>query len=529
MTRAALLALALALALALGLAGAAQAQDWPTFNGDLRAQKFSPLTQITPENVGQLRPAWSIHTGDVSDGVSRPTRMHGPAGQVPPPTVWSATPLFVNDTLYVGTPFYRILALEPGTGAIKWTYDSHAVLEALTQPDLKNRGVAYWAAADPATGEPCQKRIYLGTMDAKLHAVDADTGQPCADFGQGGVLDFNTFNTTDAQWPLSLLQPPTVFGDTLFVGWAGKDWAEAVDSPGSVYALDARTGAVKWTFETLPPELRARPAPPTSGPRCRSTPSGTSSTSRSPRRAPTSSRAPSPSISPRHLGHRARHRHRRDGLEPPARPPRPLGPRHQRRADARRHREGRPDHPGPRPDLEAGLSLRPRPHDRRAGLSDRGAPGPAIRRPGEISSPTQPFVDRPARVIPDRWPGVSKLADFVCGGWCTREAAKLRDEGSFTPPSLKGTLVYPGTVGGTEWGGGAVDPSSGIYVVNSSSVVQIYRRSPAPTTTRRRPGRRDRRLLAADRRPLRHPARHLPHRSACPAGTRPTARSPPTT
>ena len=95
-------------------------------------------------------------------------------------------------------------------------------------------------------------------MDAKLHAVDADTGQPCADFGQGGVLDFNAFNTTDARWPLSLLQPPTVFGDTLFVGWAGKDWAEAVDSPGSVYALDARTGAVKWTFETLPPELRGK-------------------------------------------------------------------------------------------------------------------------------------------------------------------------------------------------------------------------------------------------------------------------------
>ena len=95
-------------------------------------------------------------------------------------------------------------------------------------------------------------------MDAKLHAVDADTGQPCADFGQGGVLDFNAFNTTDARWPLSLLQPPTVFGDTLFLGWAGKDWAEAVDSPGSVYALDARTGAVKWTFETLPPEVRAK-------------------------------------------------------------------------------------------------------------------------------------------------------------------------------------------------------------------------------------------------------------------------------
>ena len=74
--------------LALAFAGAATAQDWSTFNGDLMAQKFSPLTEITPENVSQLAVAWEMHTGDVSDGVSRPTRMHGPAGQVPPPTVW---------------------------------------------------------------------------------------------------------------------------------------------------------------------------------------------------------------------------------------------------------------------------------------------------------------------------------------------------------------------------------------------------------------------------------------------------------
>jgi len=128
-----------ALALTLASATAAMAQDgtWPTYNGDLAAQKFSPLTEITPENVASLVPAWTLHTGDVSDGVHRPSRMHGPvaAEGTVPPTVWSATPLFVNDTLYLGTPFYRIFAVEPDTGQVKWTYDSHAVLEALTQPD----------------------------------------------------------------------------------------------------------------------------------------------------------------------------------------------------------------------------------------------------------------------------------------------------------------------------------------------------------------------------------------------------------
>jgi quinoprotein glucose dehydrogenase len=169
----------------------ARAQEgvWGTFNGDLKAQKYSQLTQITPENVGNPDVAWRTHTGDVSAGGAPPVGMHmrpDAQGKTPkelPPTVWSATPLFVNDTVYLGTPFYRIFALEPDTGAVKWTYDSKAVLEALTQPDLKNRGVAYWQAEAPSAGQPCQKRVYIGTMDGKLHSVDADTGKACVEFG----------------------------------------------------------------------------------------------------------------------------------------------------------------------------------------------------------------------------------------------------------------------------------------------------------------------------------------------------------
>ncbi len=106
---------------------------WGTFNGDLAATKFSDAATLTPESIPALERAWEVRTGDVSDG----------SGDVPA-TVWSATPIYANETLYLGTPFYRILALDPATGAERWSYDAKSTLEALTQPALKNRGVAYW-------------------------------------------------------------------------------------------------------------------------------------------------------------------------------------------------------------------------------------------------------------------------------------------------------------------------------------------------------------------------------------------------
>lgn len=230
------------LALPLAHAPEARAQDWPGFHGDLQARKYSPLTEITAANVHLLEPVWEVETGDVSDG----------SGDLPQ-TVWSATPVYANETLYVGTPFYRILALDPATGEELWSYDSQARLEALTQPALKNRGVTYWE--EPGASGTCAKRVYIGTMDAKLHAVDADTGQPCEDFAEGGVLDVNQWNDTNDRWPLSLLQPPVAHEGRLFIGWAGKDWESAQAPPGTVFAVDAKTGELDWTVNFIPKEL----------------------------------------------------------------------------------------------------------------------------------------------------------------------------------------------------------------------------------------------------------------------------------
>ena len=75
-------------------------KEWDSFHGQLSAQKYSPLNQINKDNVGKLTKVWEYFTGDMSTGT----------GKIPP-SVWSATPIFANDTLYVGTPFYRIIAL----------------------------------------------------------------------------------------------------------------------------------------------------------------------------------------------------------------------------------------------------------------------------------------------------------------------------------------------------------------------------------------------------------------------------------
>jgi quinoprotein glucose dehydrogenase len=393
-----------------------------------------------------------------------------------PLTDWSATPLFVNDTVYVSTPFYRIFAIAPDTGKIKWTYDTHSVLEAVTQPDLKTRGVAYWQAAAPQPGTPCQKIVYIGTMDAKLHAVDADSGKKCEGFASGGVLDINQWNTTNNKWPLSILQPPTVYKDTLFIGWAGKDWAESEAPPGTVFAVNAQTGKLKWTFEALPPEIAKK--------------TGTSNVwaSMSIDQEHGILYLPVSSPSPNFFGG-----NRKEEL-PLATSVTALDAETGKLLWSRQivhhdiwdydtnsppvlvdvHKDGKTI-PALVQSSKMGIFFV---LNRLTGepifpIEERKVPQSDV--PGEQSAATQPYAPIPEPTLPDRFPGISTLADVASFGQCSRDLKKLRYDGRYTPPSLQGSIAYPSTAGGVEWGGGAVDPRSGVYVVNSSYVAQIYR------------------------------------------------------
>ncbi|MEJ2624542.1 MAG: pyrroloquinoline quinone-dependent dehydrogenase [Pseudolabrys sp.] len=448
--------------------GATHYSGWYTFNGDLMDQKYSKADQITPQNVGKLTRAWEVHTGDMSDGSG---------GK--PKSDWSATPLFVNNTVYVATPFYRIFAIDPGTGRVKWTFNTHAVLKAETQPDLKTRGVAYWQAAKPQAGKPCQKIVYIGTMGAKLYAVDADSGKACQGFGKNGVLDINQWNTTNAKWPLSILQPPTVYKDSLFIGWAGKDWADSEAPPGRVFAVNAQTGKLKWSFDALPKQQQKM--------------TGTSNVWASMSVDPKSGilYLPISSPSPNFWGG-----NRKEKL-PLATSVTALDADTGKVLWSRQivHHDIWDYDTNAAPTLvdihKDGKTIPALVQTSKMGFifvlnRMTGEPiypitetkVPQSHAKGEKSAPTQPYVKTPEPTVPDRFPGISTLADWASTGECSDTFKKLRYDGRYTPPSVKGSLVYPSTAGGIEWGGGAVDPTTGTYVVNSSAVAQIYRLIP---------------------------------------------------
>ncbi len=455
---------------ATGAASEGEPQTWYTFNGDLAAQKFATDTQITPQNVSQLKIAWQLHTGDMSDDNGKK-----------PPSDWSATPLFVNNTLYVSTPFYRIFAVDPGTGKVKWIFKPpETTLKALTQPDLKTRGVAYWQSASPQAGQPCQKMVYVGTMDAKLWAVDADTGKLCTGFGKDGMLDVNQWNKANDKWPLSLLQPPTVYKDALFIGWAGKDWAYKEAPPGDVFAVDAQTGRLNWTFQVIPPQ----DAPTT----------GTANVwaSMSIDREHGILYLPISSPSPNYYGG-----NRKEKL-PLVTSVTALDANTGKVIWSRQlvhhdiwdydtnsaptlldiHRNGQTI-PALVQTTKMGFIFV---LNRLTGepifpIEEHTVPASTV--PGEQASPTQPFESTPEPTVAHKWPGIASIANLLSGGYCSREYSKLHYQGLYTPPSLgAGTIAYPPTAGGIEWGGGAIDPRTNTYVVNSSNVVQIYRLIP---------------------------------------------------
>ena len=446
------------LATAFCAAAFAQSGDWPNYGNDPGGERFSPLDQINKGNVSQLKVAWTYHTGDVSD-----SRKYGSR------SAFETTPIMVDGTLYLSTAFNRIVALDPETGKERWTFDPHIDLQASYSEGLMNRGVSYYKG-----------RIFLGSIDARLICVNAADGKPCAGFGVNGQLDLTKgIANIRHKGEYEETSPPAIVDDLVIVG-SGIGDNNRVEMPsGVVRAFDFKTGALRWSWYPLGSETRTGAANAWSV------------------IATDAARhlvfVPTGSASPDYYGG-------------------------ERKGDnkwansivALDSRTGKLvwgfqlvhhdlwDYDTASPPLlttliRSGLHIPVVVQGNKTGnvfvlnretgkpvfdVEERAVPKSDT--PGEDASPTQPFPVAPPpltlqRLTPDDAYGVT--AEEKQG--CREHMAKLRNEGMFTPPSVKGTLVFPGNIGGMNWSGYAFDPGSQTLVTNTLRIafdVRLYPR-----------------------------------------------------
>lgn len=450
---------------------------WAYYGHDAGGMRFSPLTQINRGNVSTLKVAWTFHTGDISEG-------HGHRKR----SGFETTPLLVDGTLYLTTPFNRVIAIDPETGTRRWAYDPKVDLDGDYGDGLVNRGVATWLDSARPSGHPCHRRIFESTQDARLVAIDAATGTPCADFGKDGEINLRDVSGYHAGW-YHMTSPPAVIDDLVIVGSAIDDNHRVDMARGVVRAYDARTGTPRWSWDPIAPDQSAAAI---AGAKTFRSGAGNawSIIAIDPERDLIF--VPTGSASPDYYG----------GL-------RPGDDKWANSIVALRAKTGEVawgfqlvhhdlwDFDSASPPLLTTLR-----HDgkdvpvviqgNKSGLlyvlnRDTGKPVFPIEErpvpqsdvPGEVTSPTQPFP-----LAPPPLAAQTLSADEAWGPTpedreaCRKTIAELRNEGIFTPPSLKGTLMVPGNVGGMTWSGYAFDPQRSLLVTNTNNIVALARLVP---------------------------------------------------
>ncbi|SIO42947.1 quinoprotein glucose dehydrogenase [Bradyrhizobium erythrophlei] len=448
---------------------------WEHWGGDRGGMRFSPLTQITPANVGDLIRAWEFRTGDLD---SR-------APEVMKRTKFQATPLFVEDSLIFCSPFNEVIALDPGSGAPKWRYDPKIATSQRPANRYNCRGVTYWVDDKAAATAPCRARIFMGTNDVRVIALDARTGIPCADFGSNGEIKPDI--GMKLEWPgeFQITSAPVVSRGVVVVGSSIAD-NRRVDAPlGTVRALDARTGQPSWTFDPLihdgieaghtnvwapmsADEERGLVFLPTSSP---------STDFWGGKRPGNNAQANSVVALRAETGElvwsfQTVHHDVWD-YDLPAQPT-------LARIDTG---EGMRDvviQPTKQGfvfvlDRDTGKPIWP--------VEERAVPQGGAE--GEQLSPTQPFPTHVPPLMSQRISVDDAFNPFPSFGRssCEELFAGARNEGLYTPPSTQGTLLYPMTGGGVNWGSAAFDPVNQILYANTSHAVHVVKLIPRAQAT----------------------------------------------
>lgn len=240
------------------------ADDWTAYGGTNLGQRYSALKDITTENVGQLEVAWEHRTGDL--------RQPGMDSQE---YTFEVTPIKVNDLLYLCTPHNIVQALVPETGELRWSFDPQMNRDPQYQHQTC-RGVSWndsTGVTPPPTETPeqqqaviagvaeCPRRIVATTVDARLFTLNADTGALCTSFGENGYVDLLDGMTNVERATYMQTSAPLVTRDLIILGSAIADNYYENNPSGVIRAFDVRTGRVVWKFDAGQPDDTAPLAP----------------------------------------------------------------------------------------------------------------------------------------------------------------------------------------------------------------------------------------------------------------------------
>ncbi len=430
--------------------------QWPVTEGAPGGGRYSPLAQIDRTNVDRLEVLWSYRHGDFFEG-SFPLRVNRGSA-------FESTPILVEGRLVFTTPTNRVIALDPATGQELWSFDPEVRRGQAYANMWINRGVAAWSGAE-------RTRVFVATLDGRLISLDVATGLPSADFGANGIVDLleGIAPVVDrAEW--NATSPPTVVGDLVIVGSSIADTLRPNAPPGDVRAYDARTGARRWTFHTIPHAGEPGYESWETGTELTGATNVWSTITADLERGlvylPVST--PSPDF---YGGDRLGANLYSDSLvaldaasgtvrwhyqtvhhdlwdydlaSPPVLVTIP--------------RDGR-DRDAVVQVTKTGLDFV---FDRETGeplfeIEERAVPPSDV--PGETAWPTQPIPVRPPPLIPHRLDAADLHAPSEAHRKrCEKQLGRLRNEGIFTPPSIRGTIVYPWTGGGANWSGASWDP-----------------------------------------------------------------------
>ena len=438
--------------------------------------------RITPQNISRLQVAWTYRTGEAGDrfATSKPASLE-------------ATPLVVDGSMYIGTPLGRVIALDPVTGQERWVFDPK-IARNIPYGDFASRGVSTWLDEAAPPDSPCRRRIYAATAQAQLIALDARDGEPCRAFGSNGIVDLKVGLRIPPFEPqaYSITSPPLAVSGVVITGSSIGDNSRPDPASGEVRGFDARTGRLRWTWDPIPQDAsdpayaQWRGAMAHKGGGANAWSRLVADAERDLVFVPTGSAAPD-YYGVLRLGD---NRYANSIVALRATTGRLVWAFQTVHHDLWDYDNASP--PALVTVRRNGVAVAAVLQTTKTGMMfvlerDTGRPVfpveerpvPASDIPEEQTSRTQPFTSLTPPLSPHRF-----AANEVWGitsadrDACRAAIAPLRNEGIFTPPSTRGTLLMPSRIGGVNWGGVAIDQSRQTAVVAVNRIAEMVQLIP---------------------------------------------------